>query len=245
MLKSHLIAITSVVALVAQAGRIQAAELPLNLVNNPSLEEDVPAGGLPPGWGTIYSVPNDAYRATITDGGRTGKKQMTLEFVGNGVGQFGAMACNRVPLDPTRRYVARGWVKVAGKNATADVKLHYYAENGAYLGQTRIGYAVPGNDDWQLVTVTDHAADFPEAKRIGLAFACTGDAKAQYDDLELLAFDKAKLPADFEEKYGITLSPQMAILARRVGTWNDEDQAMRVGSQRTGDDRPRNRSPVG
>jgi hypothetical protein len=36
MFKSQLIAITSVVALVAQTGRIQAVELPPNLVNNPS-----------------------------------------------------------------------------------------------------------------------------------------------------------------------------------------------------------------
>jgi hypothetical protein len=67
--------------------------------------------------------------------------------------------------------------------------------------------------------VTDHAAEFPQAKFIGLAIACTGDAKARYDDLELLAFDKAGLPAGFEETYGITRSPMLAVLGRRVGTW--------------------------
>ena len=131
------------------------------------------------------------------------------------------MPANRVPLDAAKRYVARGWVKVTGgKRATADVKLHYYDAGGAYLGQARA--SAPrrrGNDDWQLVTVTDHAAEFPQAKMIGLAIACTGDAKAHYDDLELLAFDKDKLPANFDEAYGVTISPQLAVLAHRVGTW--------------------------
>jgi len=199
----------------------QAADLPANLVNNPSFEDTVPVDGLPPGWGTFFSNPAGAYRASITDGGRTGKKEMRIECVDKKeTAQFGAMPANRVPLDATKRYVARGWVKVkGGKRATADVKLHYYDAGGAYLGQTRIGFASPGTDDWQLVTVTDHAADFPQAKQIGLAIACTGDAQTHYDDLELLAFDKSNLPPDFDDTYGITRSPQLAVLARRIGTW--------------------------
>lgn len=222
-LPTHILLFTALVLIVFLMSRNQgpaaAAELPTNLVTNPSLEEGVAADGLPPGWGLFYSVPYGAFRASIVDGGRTGKKEMRIEHVG-GEGEFGAMPANRIPLDPAKRYVARGWVKVTGgKRATADVKLHYYAEGGAYLGQTRIGFASPGNDDWQLVTVTDHAAEFPQAKLIGLAIACTGDAQARYDDLELLAFDKSDLPADFDETYGVTRSPQLALLARRVGTW--------------------------
>lgn len=198
-----------------------AADLPPNLVTNPSLEEPIAAIGLPPGWGSFYPNPAGAYRSSIADGGRTGKNQLRIDYVkGNGAGQFGAMPANRVPLDRTKRYVARGWVKVAGgERATADVKLHYYTAGGAYLGQTRIGFASPGVDQWQLVTVTDDAESFPQAGLIGLAVACTGDAQAQYDDLELLAFDKQKLPPDFESIYGVTLSPEQAVLARRVGTW--------------------------
>ena len=218
-LKAALVLLVAHVELGGTPG--SAANLPTNLVTNPSLEEMVSAEGLPPGWGMFYSNPAGAYRATIADGGRTGKKEMRIECVGAlGDAQFGVMPGNRVPLDATKRYVARGWVKVAGgKRATADVKLHYYDAGGAYLGQTRIGFASPGYDDWQQVTVTDRAAEFPQARRIGLAIACTGDAKAQYDDLELLAFDKDKLPADFDNTYGVTRSPQLAVLARRVGTW--------------------------
>ena len=209
------------IPLALRAATACAVDLPPNLVTNPSVEDEVGTDGLPPGWGKFYPNPAGAYRASIAPGGRTGKKEMRIDYVpGSGQGQFGAMPANRVRLDTTKRYVARGWVKVAGSDrATADVKLHYYGGSGEYLGQTRIGFASPGNDDWQLVTVTDHAADFPRAGYIGLAIACTGDAKAQYDDLELLAFDKKNLPADFDETYGITLSPQQAVLSRRVGTW--------------------------
>jgi len=210
-----------VVPLALGSALASAADLPPNLVTNWSLEDEVGADGLPHGWESLYPVPTGAYRAMIADGGRTGKKQMRIDYIeGSSQGQFGAMAANRVPFDRAKRYVARGWVKVVGgERATADVKLHYYGPNREYLGQTRIGFASPGNDDWQLVTVTDHATDFPRARSIGLAIACTGDAKAQYDDLELLAFDKEELPVDFEETYGITLSPQQAVLSRRVGTW--------------------------
>lgn len=206
----------AVVILAVLCSPSTAAE-PANLVTNPSLEGPIDAEGYPEGWGKFYPQPAGAFKFAIVAGGRTGKLAMTIE----GDGQFGAMAANRVPLDPAKRYVARGWVKVTGgKQATADVKLHYYAEGGAYLGQTRIGFASPGSDQWQRVTVTDRAGEFPQAKLIGLAIACTGDAKARYDDLELLAFDKKDLPADFEEKYGVTRSPQLALLDRRVGTWD-------------------------
>ena len=99
------------------------------------------------------------------------------------------------------------------------MKIHYYDAGGAYIGQTRIGFASPGSDDWQLVTVTDRAAEFSQARMIGLAIAVTGDGKAHYDDLELLAFDKNNLPSDFDQTYGVTRSPQLAVLSRRVGTW--------------------------
>jgi hypothetical protein len=205
------------VVLLAMLCSLSLAAEPANLVKNPSLEGPIDASGYPEGWGKFFSQPAGAFKFDFAQGGRTGKLAMTIE----GDGQFGAMPANRVPLDPTKRYVARGWVKVTGgKQATADVKLHYYAEGGAYLGQTRIGFASPGSDQWQLVTVTDRAGEFPQAKLIGLAIACTGDAKARYDDLELLAFDKKDLPADFDAKYGITRSPQLALLNRRVGTWN-------------------------
>jgi|GEM_PF-2426608 len=203
------------------AGSLAAAAAePTNLVTNGSLEEPVGAEGWPPGWGRFYPCPDGCYRTSLADGGRTGEKEMRIDYVA-GEGAFGAMPANRVPLDRTRRYVARGYVKVTGgQRATADVKLHYYGPGGEYLGQTRIGFAVPGRDDWQLVTVTDRAAEFPQASQIGLAVACTGDAKARYDDLELLAFEKESLPPDFELRYGVTRSPEQALLDRRVGTWD-------------------------
>ncbi len=190
-----------------------------NLVTNPSLEDSVGRSGLPPGWGSFYPNPVGSYKYEIVDGGRTGKKSIQIE----GDGTFGAMPANRVEIDRSKRYVVRGWVKLEGDaNATADVKFHYYEANGRYLGQTRVGYVSPTTSDWQFVTVVDRASAFPEAKLVGLAIAATGKAKAQYDDLELISFDKDKLPKDFEMKHGVTRSPQLALLGRRVGTWATE-----------------------
>lgn len=102
------------------------------------------------------------------------------------------------------------------------MKFHYYAANGRYIGQTRIGYVSPTTDDWQFVTVTDRASSFPQAKFVGLAFAATSKVEALFDDLELIAFDKDNLPKDFENEYGITRSPQLALLGRRMGDWVTE-----------------------
>ena len=73
-----------------------ASELPPNLVANPSLEDQVPAGGLPPGWGTFFSNPDGAYRTSIADGGRTGKKEMRYWKLNKNV--------RRVTLRDTRVY---------------------------------------------------------------------------------------------------------------------------------------------
>lgn len=187
-----------------------------NLVTNSSLEEPVDGAGLPPGWGSFYAEPASSYGYSIADVGRTGKKSMRI--AGNGT--FGVMPANRVEIDRNKRYVARGWVKMNGDaSATADVKFHYYGADGRYLDQTRIGYASPTVGEWQLVTVTDRASSIPQAKFIGLAFSATGKAEVLYDDLELLAFDRDNLPKDFESEYGVTRSPQLAILDRLVGDW--------------------------
>ena len=189
------------------------------VVANSSFEEKVDGTGLPPGWGSFYAMPAGSYRYSIAELARTGMKSMRIE----GDGTFGVIPANRVEIDRTKRYVARGWVKIQGDaEATADVKFHYYAADGRYLGQTRIGHVSPTTDEWQFVTVTDRASSFPQAKFVGLAFAATGKVEAWFDDLELIAFDKETLPPDFESQFGITRSPQLALLGRRVGSWQTE-----------------------
>ncbi len=197
----------------------QVAQHSKNLVTNPSLEENVVDSELPPGWGSFYPKPAGSYTYSIVDGGRTGKKSMLIE----GDGTFGVLPANRIEIDRSKRYVVRGWVKIEGdEDATADVKFHYYAADGRYMGQTRVGYVRPTSDDWQFITVTDQAPSFPEVKYVGLAFAATGKVKARYDDLELIAFNKETLPLDFENEYGVTRSPQLALLGRRIGNWTTE-----------------------
>jgi hypothetical protein len=186
-----------------------------NLINDPSLEK-ADIGLYLADWGGYNSQPRDAYRVEIVAGGRTGKKAMQLE----GDGRYVVMPANRIQIDRTHRYVARGWVMLEGDARTsADVKMLYFDASNDYIGETRLGFVRP-RDKWQLVTMTDRIKDEPRAFYVALAVSLVGKGKAVFDDLELMAFDAKTLPSDFEDKYGRTLSPEMQILARRIGAWN-------------------------
>ncbi len=76
---------------------------------------------------------------------------------------------------------------------------------------------MPASKGWQFITVVDEADGMPEARQLALAVALTKKAKAQYDDLELLSFDRDKLPKDFQTEYG--MMPKLRVLQRRVGAW--------------------------
>jgi hypothetical protein len=188
-----------------------------NLVADPSMEESTAGAATPVGWQGFFSQPDSAYASRIVDGGRTGKRSLVIQ----GDGEFGVASANLVPLDRKKRYVVRGWVKIEGDEAAAaDIKFHYTDAEGSYLAQTRRGHVMPASKGWQFVTVTDAAETVPEARQLALAVAVTKKAKAQYDDLELLVFDRDKLPKDFELEHGTM--PKLRVLDRRVGTWDVE-----------------------
>lgn len=96
----------------AQAADEKSPETSLskNLVTNSSLEEDVGSNGLPEGWRGFGLLPVRSYNYSIVESGRTGKKSIRIE----GNGTFGVVSTNRVEIDRTKRYVVRGWVKIAG-----------------------------------------------------------------------------------------------------------------------------------
>lgn len=185
-----------------------------NLLEDASFEASREGAETPERWSNFFSQPAGAYSSRVVAGGRTGKQSLRIA----GDGDFGVAAGNLVPLDRKRRYAVRGWVKVEGDaDAAADVKFHYYDATGKYLEQTRIGYVMPASKGWQFITVIDHAESVPNATQIGLAVAITRKCRAQFDDLELLAFDRENLPKDFELEYGTM--PKLRVLHRRVGTW--------------------------
>lgn len=160
-----------------------------NLIAEPSFEGPVKENGFPAGWYGLHAVPKDGYRSAIADEGRTGKKSLLIE----GKGQYGVAWGEKLAVDRTKRYLASGYVRIQGDaQAAADVKLHYYDENQAYLGQSRVGFVNPRTPGWQLITIRDQIELFPKASFLGIAVAIAGNGKAWFDDIELHAVAEAR-----------------------------------------------------
>ncbi len=185
-----------------------------NLINDPSLEGAMLGERFPPGWGTFNAKPKGTYRFEVVEGGRTGTKGCLIE----GDGERITMPANRVSIDPSKRYAARGWVKLEGNGSSAQVRILYFGASRRYIGENRLGHVTP-HDEWQLVTVTDRIEDYPNAQFLALAMAVRGKGKALFDDLELLAFNTDDLPSNFETEYGRTVPRESRILDRWLGQW--------------------------
>jgi hypothetical protein len=165
-----------------------------NLIAEPSFEGPVQASGLPAGWFALHAVPSFGYRFELADEGRTGRKSLVIE----GRGKYGVVWGEQIPIDRTKQYRARGYVRIEGdEEAAADVKLHYYGADHNYLGQSRVGFVNPLTPGWQLITIRDQAELFPQARYLGVAVALAGNGKAWYDDIELHAVAKQPEPVNY------------------------------------------------
>lgn len=154
-----------------------------NLIKNGTLEDALSADGLPDGW-SRFAQPEGGYKFGVVSGGRSGAKALQIE----GAGDFGGVVSTRNNLDRGQRYAARGWMKVEGDaNATATVKLDYYAADGKFLGSAVAGFVTPAMKDWQIIAVTDRQSEYPEAKFVATVVALTGKGKALFDDLEMVS----------------------------------------------------------
>ena len=187
-----------------------------NLIANPSLEDDLAGRELPAGWST-YLANETKYRCRVADGGRTGQKCLLIE----GEGTRAVVFTNGIALDRSKRYALRGWAKLEGDpKARAIIKFNYFHE-GKYLGANDLVGVTSQQKDWTLLAKTDQADDFPEASMLWVSCNLEGKGRASFDDLELIAFDRQQLPADFEARYGMSnVSPEFRVLQRRVGTWD-------------------------
>ncbi len=171
------------------AGAAPAEEKPKNLIGNPSLEDAPAANGLPAGWAPFCN-PADTVQCSIVAGGRSGDKSLLVQTTG----QYGGILTNKIPIEAGKRYSARGWAKVeaGAAGAHAMVKIDYLGPDQEYLGSTQyppgVTTAQPG---WQLVTVSDRAADFPKARTLVATLSLTGAGKARFDDVEMVARDGA------------------------------------------------------
>jgi len=168
-----------------------AQDQPRNVVVNSSLEDPVAGTGLPEGWWP-FADPPDSYRIAVVAGGRTGDKALLVE----GDGQVGGFTTTRVPVEPGKRYLARGWVKIEGDpEAKATVQVGFSDADGGYLGSTWLGNVSPAPGRWQFISVPAHADDVAGAASACAAVSVIGKAKVWFDDLELVVAD-GPVPGD-------------------------------------------------
>jgi hypothetical protein len=161
---------------------VGGASAATNLVVNGSFEVALGDNGLPKGW-ELGGEPADAFKASVVPGGRTGAKALQLE----GAGKWGVVAANRVELDRSLRYTARGYFKVEGPEAQATIKFDFTDDQGNYVGSTDYGALGLGPGGWRLINIPDRSRDFPKAKALRVCLVLLGKGKAIFDDIELTA----------------------------------------------------------
>ncbi len=189
-----------------------------NLINDPSLE-DSPQKQLPPGWSPWFNEgPKSQWE--IADPGHTGQRSLKLTAVGTRAVIF----ANSVPLDRSKRYALKGWVKFTSsdKAARAIIKFNYF-HNGKWLGVHDLVGVTADQPGWHLLEKTDAAETYSDATQLVPTCHVEGNGTAWFDDLELIAYDRSKLPANFEAVHG--KNNRVASLLdfdRWVGEWETE-----------------------
>lgn len=190
-----------------------------NLLTNASFEDELAVSGLPRDW--TYWSGNDGseYRFEVVEGGHTGKSSLKLE----GKGVSGVIFTNGIKIERNKRYALRGWAKVEGnKDAKAIIKFNYFHDR-KWLGLPD-SVGVTGDDgNRKVLAKTDRASEVPGASYIWISCVLEGTGTAWFDDLELVSYDNADLPKDFEKEFGASNRPaEFQVLERRIGTWNTE-----------------------
>jgi formylglycine-generating enzyme required for sulfatase activity len=168
----------------------------VNLINDPSFEE-TPQKQLPPGWSTWFNE-GPKSRWEVSEGGHTGKR--SLKVIAEGT--RAVMFANNISLDRSKRYALKGWTKFEGpKDSRAIIKFNYF-HNGKWLGVHDLVGVTADQPGWHLLEKTDAADAYPEATLLVPTCHVEGSGTAWFDDLELIAFERDKLPANFEVTHG-------------------------------------------
>ena len=179
----------------AQAN-VPAARTGVNLIHDPSLETTA-LKLLPPGWSAWLNEGPDS-RCELVEGGHTGKRSLQIIAKGTRAVVF----ANSVPLDRSKRYAVKGWAKFEGdKDARAIIKFNYF-HNGKWLGVHDLVGVTADQPGWHLLEKTDAAEAYPEATLLVPTCHVEGNGSGWFDDLELIAYDRDKLPANFEAAHG-------------------------------------------
>lgn len=200
-------------------GSQQPSEKPAseNLLTDPSFE-NTPLTQLPNGW-RAWLNDGPEFRCEVVAGGHIGQQCLRI----SGKGTRGVVFANDLKVDRTKRYALKGWVKFEGdKNARAIIKLNYF-RGGEFLGVHDLVGASADQPGWHLFEKTDTLDAFPTADHFYAMCHVEGSGIGWFDDLELIAYDRDKLPKDFDTRHGRhnrLHGPNS--LHRWIGTWDME-----------------------
>jgi uncharacterized protein (TIGR03067 family) len=167
-----------------------------NLITDPSLE-DTATGRLPQSW-SAWRDDGPDFKCEVVEGGATGKHCLQI----SGTGIRGVVFCTSIPLDRSKRFALKGSVRVEGEAGTwAVIKLNYFNKSGWLGVDDRVGVTT-SDVDWQFFEKTDISDRYPTATLIVPTCHIEGNGTAWFDDLEVIAWDRDKLPADFDATHG-------------------------------------------
>jgi|GEM_PF-3450940 len=186
-----------------------------NLLSDPSFE-NTPITQLPTGW-RAWLNDGQEFQCEVVAGGHSGQRCLKI----SGKGTRGVVFANDLKADRSKRYALKGWAKFEGdKDARAVIKLNYF-RGGEFLGVHDLVGAMADQPGWQLFEKTDALDAYPTADHFYAMCKVEGSGTGWFDDLELIAYDRDKLPQDFDARHGRhnrLHGPNS--LQRWVGLWN-------------------------
>jgi hypothetical protein len=188
-----------------------------NLLSDPSFE-NTPLTQLPDGW-RAWLNDGPEFRCEVVAGGHIGQRCLKI----SGKGTRGVVFANDIKVDRSKRYALKGWAKFEGdKAARAIIKFNYF-RGGEFLGVHDLVGATADQPGWHLFEKTDSLDAFPTADHFYAMCHVEGSGTGWFDDLELIAYDRDKLPKDFDARHGRhnqLHGPNS--LHRWIGTWETE-----------------------
>lgn len=189
----------------------------VNLITDPSFENTA-LTLLPRDWRAWTNEDSD-FRCEVVNGGHTGQRSLRI----SGKGIRGVVFGNDIKADRTKRYAFKGWAKFEGdKDARAIIKFNYF-RGSEYLGVHDLVGVTADQPGWHLFEKTDALDAYPQADHFYVMCHVEGSGSGWFDDLELLAYDRDKLPADFDSRHGRhnrLTGPNS--LDRWVGAWESQ-----------------------
>jgi uncharacterized protein (TIGR03067 family) len=187
-----------------------------NLLTDPSFE-NTGLTQLPQGW-RAWLNDGPEFRCEVVAGGHTGQRCLKI----SGKGTRGVVFANDIKADRSKRYALKGWAKFEGDtNARAIIKFNYF-KDGEFLGVHDLVGAT-ADQGWQFFEKTDSLDRYPTANHFYAMCHVEGSGTGWFDDLELVAYDRDKLPDDFDVRHGRNNRLTGAnSLDRWVGLWETQ-----------------------